>query len=253
MRKIEGQKTLLGRTMHSIAYDEIHDEFFVPVPFPQAILAFRGGANGEEAPVRFIQGPRTRLMRPMRLAVDPVHNEIFVPYSNRVLVFPRDGNGDVAPIRELQGPDTLLGASAVAVDPVHNLLIVVGDLPGEDPAAPRIFIFNRTDQGNVKPKAVIGGPNSGFLGLSGPFTVYPPRGWIIIGTRGEGELVSDEAYVGVWSIEDNGDVPPRWKIGGPNGILQMPRGVTLDPKNKNLIVSDKRLNAVMTFYFPEIF
>ena len=30
-------------------------------------------------------------------------------------------------------------------------------------------------------------------------------------------------------------------------------GVTLDPKNKSLIVSDKRLNAVMTFYFPELF
>ena len=29
-RRIEGQKTLLGRTMHSIFYDEIHDELIVP-------------------------------------------------------------------------------------------------------------------------------------------------------------------------------------------------------------------------------
>ena len=26
-------------------------------------------------------------------------------------------------------------------------------------------------------------------------------------------------YVGVWSILDNGAVPPRWTIGGPNGML----------------------------------
>ena len=35
--------------------------------------------------------------------------------------------------------------------------------------------------------------------------------------------------------------------------LRMPRGVALDPKNKSLIVTDKRLNAVLTFHFPEIF
>ena len=35
--------------------------------------------------------------------------------------------------------------------------------------------------------------------------------------------------------------------------LQLPRGVTLDPKNKTVIVSDKYLNAVMTFSLPEIY
>ncbi len=61
VRKIEGQKTLLGRTMHSIVYDEIHDEFVVPQQFGQAILTFRGGADGEEVPVRVIQGSLTQL------------------------------------------------------------------------------------------------------------------------------------------------------------------------------------------------
>jgi hypothetical protein len=39
----------------------------------------------------------------------------------------------------------------------------------------------------------------------------------------------------------------------PHGILQMPRGIALDVKNKNMLVSHKRLNAVLTFHFPEIF
>ncbi len=254
VRKIEGQKTLLSRTIHAIAYNEPHDEFYLPVPFPQAILTFRGGANGEEAPIRILQGPLTQLTSPNRLAVDAVHNEIFVPEEDEVLVFPREANGNVAPIRVLKGPDTQLGASAVAVDPVRNLLVVAGSgRYGGDEAGSRFLIFNRTDQGNVKPKAMIGGPKSGFQSLSGPFTVYPPKGWIIAGDRGEEELASDQSYVGVWSIEDNGDVPPRWRIGGPKGIFQMPRGIALNAKHKELIVTDKRLNAVLTFYFPELF
>ncbi len=48
LRAIEGQKTLLGRTMHAIAYDEIHDEIYVTQQFGQGILVFRGSATGED-------------------------------------------------------------------------------------------------------------------------------------------------------------------------------------------------------------
>ena len=103
---------------------------------------------------------------------------------------------------------------------------------------------------------LIGGPKSHLYAFGGPFAVHPSKGEIMVSVRGPGpfaELSSDEAYVGVWSIKDNGDVPPKWTIGGPHGILRMPRGIALDVKNKNMIVSDKRLNAVLTFHFPEVF
>jgi hypothetical protein len=254
IRKVEGQGSLLSRTMHGIVYDPIHDEFTVPQQFGQAILTYRGAANGEERPIRIIQGPHSQLDAPEHLDVDPVHNEIFVPtYDGAVLVFPRGGQGDVAPIRVLRGPDTgLRGDAPLAVDPVNNLLIVGAGGRGNA----RLLIFNRTDSGNVKPKAVIGGPKTRINAFGGPFAVYPAKGEIIVSVRGPGpyaELASDEAFVGVWSINDNGDVPPKWVIGGPHGILQMPRGIALDVKNKNMLVSDKRLNAVLTFHFPEIF
>jgi hypothetical protein len=88
--------------------------------------------------------------------------------------------------------------------------------------------------------------------------VYPARKWIITtasGPRnpGDSQLASDTSFIGVYSIEDDGDVAPRWVLGGPHGVLQEPRSVTLDAKNKTLIVSDKRLNAVLSFYFPEMF
>jgi len=241
--------------MHSIVYDSVNDEFTVPQQFGQAIMTYRGGAQGAEAPIRIIQGPLTQLRAPDRLDVDTVHNEIFVPEGWAVLVFERGAQGNVAPKRILRGPSEMpINANSVAVDPINNLLIV-GNAPRGAPA--RIFVFNRTDDGDAKPIRVIGGPKSGLRSLGGPVAVYPPKKEIIASNRGRGGesavLSSAESFVGIWSVEDNGDVPPRWRIGGPNGVLQMPRGVALDPKNKALMVSDKRLNAVLTFYFPEMF
>ena len=89
--------------------------------------------------------------------------------------------------------------------------------------------------------------------------VYPPKGWIIAtsswgsGRRGDSRLGDDRGFIGVWNIKDKGDVPPRWVLGGPRGTFQQIRNLTLDPKNKALMVADKRLNAVLTFSFPEIF
>ena len=266
-RAIAGQRTLITRTIHDMAYDPVRDEIVVPQFYLQGILTFRGSANGDEAPIRVISGPRTQITNPARIALDPVHNEIYIPNGDRLLVFPRDGQGDVAPIRIIEGPDTQLSASTVQIDPVHNLIIVGGGAFGDRTPAERarqqvisgdrgerggqVLIFNRTDNGNVKPLRVIRGPNS-KLSRIGLMAVYPPKELILVGVP-SGENTSPNNFVGVWSELDNGDVPPRWRIGGPNSVLRQVRGVTLDPKNKSVIVSDKYVNAVLTFYFPEIF
>ncbi len=256
VRSIEGQKSLLGRTMHAIAYNEVRDEFVVPQQFGQAILTFRGDANGEAVPVRVIQGSQTMLVEPDRLAIDPMHNEIFVPEGDQVLVFPLLGTGNVAPIRVLKGPDTGLGASSVAVDPIHNLLTVAGGGRG----GTKVSIFDRQANGNTKPLRVITGNRTQLGQLGGPHTVYAPTGRILVTIRsqqqsgGLGEpMHTDEGFVGVWSINDNGNVPPRWTIGGPQGVLQMVRGVAVNPNHKEVVITDKRLNAILTFYFPELF
>jgi hypothetical protein len=266
VRKIEGQKTLLGRTMHAIAYDEIHDEFVVPQAFAQAVLTFRGGANGEEAPVRVIQGSRTQLGYPDQLAIDAVHNEIFVPQRGRILVFERGASGNVAPIRVLESGNGIRLGNSLAVDPVNNLLVVSGSVAGGDGeggsrrSQARMLIYNRTDAGPATPKAMIGGPASRYSG--GSLTVYPSKGLIIAvsysnpqpyGGKNETVVESTDGYVGVWSITDRGDTPPRWIIGGPNGVFRRLHNVAVDAKNKSLIVSDQRLNAVLTFLVPEIF
>ena len=240
--------------MHDIRYDQVHDEMIVSNPFAQAILTFRGDADGEEAPIRIIQGPKTQLDNPDRLDVDPVHNEIFVP-NNRdsILVFPRDGQGDVAPIRVIRGPNTELAwVRAVAVDPVHNLIIAGTDVREEGKLS-GLVIFNRTDNGDVKPLRRIIGPNTGITRIT-QMQVYSPGGWVVVSQPGVVSEQSPEgSFIGVWSLYDEGDVPPKWVIGGPKSTLKKPRGVALNPENKELIVADMRLNAVLTFYFPELF
>ncbi|MBI2816702.1 MAG: hypothetical protein HYX72_07165 [Acidobacteria bacterium] len=257
-RSIAGQNSAITRTIHDMAYNPITDEIVIPQFYAQAIMTYRGGANGDEKPIRIIMGPDTQMTTPARLALDPIHKEVFIPLEDTILVFPSDAEGNVKPIRTIKGPDTMLGATALTVDPVNNLLIASGQRPrkGDERAVEsgrngHILIFNRTDNGNVKPKAQIFGPKSKIL-LTALITVYPPTKMILAGMPSR-EKSSPNNWVGVWSETDNGDVPPRWMIGGPNQMLRQVRGITVVPKTKEVIVSDKYVNAVMTYHFPEIF
>ena len=245
-RAIEGQTTGLGRTMHGIDYDERRDEIIVPQQFGQAILIFKGSAAGETPPIRVIQGSRTMLTALDRVAVDSVNDEIYVPEGDRVLVFDLLANGNVAPKRVLGGPETgFTAAGSVAIDPTRNIIIVGAEARSADGRGlPELAIFDRTASGNTKPKRVITGLKS-RLNDTGNIRIYP-QGGLVFATQQTG-------YVAVWSVDDDGDVPPRYTVGGPHGLLQKPRGLDLDPKHNAVIVSDKQLNAVLTYEMPQLF
>jgi len=253
VRSIEGSNTKLNRTVHSLFYDEIHDEIVVPSDMGQAVMTFRGAANGNEAPIRVITGPKTGLGKTSKLSADPVNNELIAWSGGVLLFFDRLANGDVAPKRTLGGPNNRFSIANVEVDTLHDLLIVSG--------GSTISIFNRTASGDTKPLRVITGVRVGA-----DMAIYPQGGKIALNIPGPGDddrdeteaftpegLASDKSHVAVWSIYDNGNVAPMWTIGGPQGLLRQPRGLVLDVKHKNLIVSDKFLNGVATYHFPELF
>jgi DNA-binding beta-propeller fold protein YncE len=249
-RAIEGQNTLLGRTMHGVDYDEVHDEIFVPQQFGQAILVFRGAAKGEEHPVRVIQGSKTMLTALDRLAVDAVNNEVYVPEGDRVLVFDSRADGNVAPKRVLGGPNNKVftSAGAVAIDTTHNVIVIGAEVVGSGSSgrggSPMLAIFDRTAANDAKPLRVIAGTES-RLNDTGNMRIYPEGGLIFV--------TQQTGYVGVWGLDDNGAVPPRYTVGGPHGILEKPRGLDLDPKHNAVIVSDKGLNALLTYEMPQLF
>jgi DNA-binding beta-propeller fold protein YncE len=231
--------------MHDIRYNDVDDEIIVPNPFASALLVFKGGANGQEAPIRIIQGPNTQLNGPQRLDIDTVHREIFVPGGGGVLVYPLDGNGDVPPKRVLRGPDVQAGGS-IAVDPINNLMA----LPGRNRS---IAIYDRTASGNTKPLRVIQGPNTQIDRIN-QMQIYPESRLVMIAMPGQqGLMEPPRVFVGIWSLDDEGDVPPKFTINGDATRLRKPFAIALNPEQKEIYVTDMRLNGVLTFSVPEVF
>jgi hypothetical protein len=253
VRRIEGQATRLGRTMHTIDYDPIHDELVVMNPWAGAVLTFRGDADGETAPIRMIMGSKTQLALSDVMTADPVNNEYYVPAGqslNQLHVFNRTDEGDVAPKRIIRG------AGLPSVDTDHNLLLTGG--------GGGVRIFERTVEGDAKPLRVItGGPMSGTNGPGRPAWIPGTRNFVAatrpfgIKTYGDRPGAPDNyqtveeaaTYVGVWSIDDSGDAPPRYTIA--HDILKEFRNFAINPKNREIMMSDKTNNAIFTFSFPE--
>ncbi|MBI4463933.1 MAG: hypothetical protein HY647_04445 [Acidobacteria bacterium] len=120
--------------------------------FPSSITIYSRTAHGDVAPVRTIQGPKTRLNLPDGITRDPVSGEIVVANTgdDSVLFFDKNATGDVAPVRVLQGPATKLkGPVGISLDAKHNELWVAS---WDNHIA---AVFPRTAQGNVAPLRVI--------------------------------------------------------------------------------------------------
>ena len=214
-----------------------------------------------------------------QLAIDSVHREIFIGVYNEyprrefIAVYPLDGNGNVGPLRVIEGPDTQIhggrNGGSPAVDPVTDRIFF--------PSGGRVLIFNRTDSGNVKPRGFLRAPNAGIGGLF----IYPEKGLIFAtvsprrqaggeggGGGGEGGggtagvddnrsygQYSENKYLGVWSVNDSGEVAPRWMIAAPpNGPLRDPVGTSVvDAKRQDVYIPDRYTNSIYVYHVPEIF
>jgi DNA-binding beta-propeller fold protein YncE len=267
LRVITGQATKLARTVHGIAYDPAHDEIVVPNPLADAVLVFRGDATGDQPPIRVIQGACTRLVVPHAVSLDLEHHEILVASltGKSISVFPWDANGNATPLRVIQGPKTRLGhVVGLGVDPTTNLMAVAN--------SEELLIFNRTDHGDVAPRAVIGGTKNGIGDEQWQIQMH--RGRIFLAASNHlhrnlysGVTLKDPAakvpedpwldpnlgFIGVWMITDRGDVPPRAMIKGPFSGLLHPTGLALDPKHGEIFVSDSVHNGLSVFLTPELF
>ena len=279
-RVITGQKTKLGRTVHGIAYNPVRDEIVAPNPFAGAILTFRGDADGDAEPLRIIQGPKTGLISPHSLGLDVANHELIVADvgARQVMVFPWDAEGNVAPIRVIGGSKAQFSfVVGPSVDPGRNLLVVstYTESPKTGTGGGMILVFDRTANGNVAPKRIIAGPRTG---IRAPWQVQvdPEAGKIFVaienayrqygrfyveGKPQEGRKLippspwrSDmPGFIGVWNIDDDGDVPPRAIIKGTLSQIVHPSGLVIRPSTGEIIATDSVRNGVFTFYVPEFF
>lgn len=253
--------------MHGIFYDQIHDEIVVPVALGGAILTLPGESVGDTPPKRILQGPRTGIVQPDTLYVDLEHDELIVESGDdAVLVFPRTAYGDVAPTRRIGGPNSEINnIYGLTSDGKRNLLVVANrvEMGGRD-SSDGILIFNRLDNGDVAPRAKIAGPHTGIIKIR-QVVVDEQRGLIFATIKNNYEAYhtadlrpspwdpDKTGFIGVWSVTDNGDVPPRGVIKGPASGLVWPAGVAINSVNHEVYTIDSVGNALFTFSTPEFF
>src|SRR5205823_12653344 len=121
-------------------------------------------------------------------------------------------NGDIAPIRRIGGPKTRINnIYGISVDAVRNLIVVANRIQlGGRESSDGILIFNRTDDGDVAPRAVISGPRTGIIKIR-QLVVDEPRGQIFVTVKNNYEFYKPNAlrpspwdpektgFIGVWN------------------------------------------------------
>jgi hypothetical protein len=164
----------------SMALDDQTGDLFLSVQYPPQVAVYSKTANGEDKPVRLIEGPKTNLSDVHGLALDTKSKLLYinswgnisdyrVAGSGRfeapsIEVFHTDANGDVAPLRVIQGPKTQLDwPGAMSIDSATGDLYVANDV-GQS-----ILVFHGSDQGDVAPFRVIKGPKTHLSYPSGVF------------------------------------------------------------------------------------
>jgi DNA-binding beta-propeller fold protein YncE len=142
---------------------------YVPGRFEApSIRVHKASMDGNQPPMRTIQGPNTKLEWPMGIAVDLQRKEVVVANygSNSILFYGQTTDGDVAPLRALGGDKTgIVGPIGVVVDSKKNELWVANY--GEHSAV----VFDTSASGNVAPKRIVrnapaGTPTTGFTNAS---------------------------------------------------------------------------------------
>jgi DNA-binding beta-propeller fold protein YncE len=115
---------------------------------------------------QLIGATNTKLEEPADVAVDTVHNELFVANfaNDSITVYSRTANGDTAPLRTLIGANTgLVGPQDLDLDTVHGELFVANFLAGSVTVYPRTWPVLEPDTSFVRRLS------GGSTGLNGPF------------------------------------------------------------------------------------
>jgi len=94
------------------------------------------------------------LTLPIGIAVDTIHNEIFVTdhgSTQSVTVYERTATGNVTPLRTISSSKTGLSSpSGITVDTTNNEILVTNNNGG-------LTVYRRTDSGNISPVRTLTG------------------------------------------------------------------------------------------------
>jgi len=245
-----------------VSINPVRDEIAVTVEGPREVMIYRRQAQGDEAALRIIRGPKTGLGDPHGVYFDGTHNEIVVanhgnqngrrtqpgdaPPRRRgaataeepivgghfdppsIAVYGGEAKGDVAPVRQIAGAKTGLNwPMAISVDEA------AGEIAVANSGDSSIRIFNRTATGDAAPVRVITGARTGIHGPMG-VTFDPKHNEIWVANYGDHTAL-------VFAHGAQGNVPPVRIIrnapeGSPTVGFGNPGAVAYDSKRDEILV-----------------
>lgn len=203
-----------------LAVDEVHGEALFSIQHDSAIVAYRRNADGEESPIRLLQGSLTGLHDPHGLALDAKNDLVFV--SNFGSTHAVD-----ASIEPREGVPSAGNHVGKENWPLGREFAVPGSGTLNEPS---IVVHRRTASGNVAPLRVIQGSNTQLNWPTGISFDPEARELFVANDAGMSVLVFDE--------NANGNVAPKRVINGPKTKLANPTGVFADVKNGELWVTN---------------
>jgi DNA-binding beta-propeller fold protein YncE len=156
LRTVSGIFTLLTNPQ-GIAVDTVNNEILVTDGYGDnaSVNVYARSINGDKSPVRRIFGDSTGLNSPWGIALDNIHNEIFVVNSgnNSITVYARTADGNAIPLRTISGPSTGLSepngiavsSNEIFVSNFDNDSITVYSLTADGDVAPLRVVSDSTD------------------------------------------------------------------------------------------------------------
>ena len=224
-RTIIGALTQLDRPA-GLVVDSVNQELYVANDLRggnSAILVFPLSADGNVAPIRVLRGLLTTVEGPIGMAIDLVHDELFivnykVADGGSITVFPRTASGNVPPLRTIQGPLTgFNNPQGLGLDLVHDELVVANSRFGT--ASPgELLFFRRIDSGDPAPIRQIGGPNTGLCNPIG-LSLDLVNDEILVGNAHASTNACSQSLT-TYARTASGDAAPLRQIGpGPLSVL----------------------------------
>lgn len=204
----------------AIAIDEGAKELFLTIESPPAVVVYPKEANGNEVPLRIIEGDKTQLAEVHGIAIDTKNQVMYVVNQGPTSSNTADGGWqrDIKP-----------GSPTVEWTPDSDRWKYL--VPGSGKVMPpSITVFPLKANGDVAPVRVIQGP---LTQLDWPvhISLDVDRQELYVANS-----VSDDILV--FRATDSGNVAPIRILKGPHTNLSKPHGVFVDAKNNELVVAN---------------
>src|ERR1051326_1506910 len=197
-----------------VALDLKHDEVAVTVQQINKVLVYRRLAEGDEKPLRVIQGKDTGLADPHGIYIDVDNDEIVVANHDSYHEESLSQEQSTTVQAELARGNATLSVPVQRVQPRASQGKFV---------EPSITIYSRTAKDNAAPVRVIRGPKTELIL---PMKVYVDtvHNEVFVANSGSNSIL-------VFNRTASGDVAPIRKIQGDDTKLKKPVGLYVDTKN----------------------